>query len=108
MDCTAHLRQPTITASGSRHSVAHGLYTDGSAAEALHCSIARWMPAMAVLLSDLLSLKKQASSRSQSRSECFSLDIHLGRGSLDKTCAPKTRTRLNGIVYTDLSPFPTL
>jgi hypothetical protein len=29
------------------------------------------------LLSDLLSLEKQASSRSQSRSECFSLDTYL-------------------------------
>jgi hypothetical protein len=41
----------------------HGLYTDGSAAEALHCFHCP-LDAMAVLLSDLLSLKKQASSRS--------------------------------------------
>jgi hypothetical protein len=53
----------------------HGLYTDGSAAEALHCFHCP-LDAMAVLLSDLLSLKKQASSRSQSRSECFSPDTY--------------------------------
>jgi hypothetical protein len=78
----------------------HGLYTDGSAAEACNCFVARW-DAHCCLTFCFSQDTGQQPQQHSSRSEGLSLDIYIPKSRLPKQTAhlkPAT-TRLNGIAY---------